>query len=63
VPPAGVVEAFDVPEDPDARLLAGREALAPQQFLLEAGEEGLGERVGERRLLRSIPSLSSDLSG
>jgi hypothetical protein len=45
VPAAGIVEAFDVPDDAHAGVLAGGEALAPEQFFLEAGEEGLGERV------------------
>ncbi|MCY4086749.1 MAG: hypothetical protein OXG37_07675 [Actinomycetia bacterium] len=38
MPPLGVVEAFDVPEKPDARLLAGGESFAAQQLFLEAGE-------------------------
>jgi hypothetical protein len=45
VPAAGVVEAFDVPEQAHPGGLAGREALAPKELLLQAGEEGLGERV------------------
>ena len=42
---ARVVEAFDVPEDPESRLLAGGEALAAEELLLERGEEALGEGV------------------
>jgi hypothetical protein len=45
VPAARVVEALDVPEDPESGLLAGREALASEQFFAEAGEEGLGDGV------------------
>ena len=42
---ARVVEALDVPEQPHPGGLAGGEALAPKKLLLEAGEEGLGDRV------------------
>jgi len=42
---AWVVEALDVPEDPEPGLLAGSEALAGQKLLAQAGEEGLGEGV------------------
>ena len=35
VPAAGVVEAFDVPEDPEPGLLAGRESFVAEEFLLE----------------------------
>ena len=42
---AGVVEAFDVPEDAHACVLACGEAFAFEEFFLEAGEECLGERV------------------
>ena len=45
VPAAGVVEAFDVPEDPHPGLLAGRESFASEELFLEAGEECLGDRV------------------
>ena len=45
MPPLGVVEAFDVPEKPDARLLAGGESFAAQQLFLDAGEERLGQGV------------------
>jgi hypothetical protein len=45
VPAAGVVEAFDVPKDPHSGGFAGREAFAPEQLLLEAGNERLGESL------------------
>ena len=42
---AGVVEAFDVLEDRDARVVAGDEGVSLEQLGLERGEETLGERV------------------
>ncbi len=45
MPAAGVVEALDVPEDPEPGLLAGGEAFAAEEFFLERGEEALGEGV------------------
>lgn len=42
---AGVVEAFDVPEEAHSGLFAGVESFASEEFLLEAGEEGFGDRV------------------
>src|SRR5438094_531508 len=61
VPAAGVVEAFDVPEEPESGLLSSREALAPQQLLGEAGEERLGDGVvpRSRTVVRGPPRLPS----
>ena len=39
----GVVDTFDVPEQPHPGGLTGREPLTPQEFLFQTGEEGLGD--------------------
>ena len=57
-----VVEA-DPAEDLVLGVLEGREGASVDELGLEGGYPGLGHRVGERRRLRSIPLVSSDLFG
>ena len=63
MPAAGVVEALDVPEDPEPGLLAGREPLAAEEFFLEAGEEALGDGVVPGVADRSHREVDAGLLG
>jgi hypothetical protein len=60
---ARVVEPADVLDHGQLELRAGAPDAIGDQLGLEAVDERFGERVGERRRLRSIPLVSSDLFG
>lgn len=59
---AAVIEAFDVSEHRGLRLGACRPRLAVDEVLLQARVEALDRGVGQRRQLRPIRSMSSELS-
>lgn len=48
MPAPRIVETLDVPREPQPGLFAGGEAFTPQEFLLEAREERLGNGVVPR---------------
>ena len=63
MPAAAVVEALDPAEEGQSCLVTRLERVPVEELGLERGEEALGEGVGERWRLRSMSSLSSELSG